>query len=243
MKSFDTSIGGADGRFPSTRMDCERFQDPARPEYRRALEELCRRYWKPVYLYARLSWARSNEDAKDLTQAFFEWILDGEPLRGYRPQRGGFRAFLKTLLARFAGHRHEAARRLKRGGGRRILRLEDVGASEMTGPSAGATPLDAFDRQWLAEVLRGASDRVRAAFEAEGRAVQFQVFAEHDLSEREQPPAYKEIAERLGLRESQVRDYLATVRRAVRQEVRLELERLTADDRELREEWSALFET
>lgn len=241
MKSQDTSLGGDDRRFPSTRVDWERFRDPERPDYRNALEDLCRRYWKPVYAYARLSWAPSNEDAKDLTQAFFAWILEGEPLRSYRPERGGFRPFLKTLLARFAGHRHEAAQRLKRGGGRRILRLDGAAAPAVAAPPPGSSPMDVFDRQWLAEVLKAAAARVRAAFQADGRDIQFRVFEEHDLTDREEPPAYKEIAARLGLRESQVRDYLATVRRVMRQELHAELERLTADDQDLREEWKALF--
>jgi RNA polymerase sigma factor (sigma-70 family) len=240
--SSDTSLGGDARSFPSTRMDWERFHDPMRPEYLSILEDLCRRYWKPVYYYVRLSWAQSNEDAKDLTQAFFAWILEGEPLKSYRPERGGFRPFLKTLLSRFVGHRHEASRRLKRGGGRTPLRLEDdpgLEASVMNQRSA--EPSDAFDRQWLAELMKGAIEKVGGVFRADGREIQFKVFEAHDLCDLDNPPAYAEIAARLNLRESQVRDYLATVRRAVRLEIRLELERLTGDDRELEEEWKALF--
>jgi RNA polymerase sigma factor (sigma-70 family) len=240
VSSPDTSIGGdGPGRFPSTLPGwADRFRDPSRPEYAATLADLCRRYWRPVYAYARISWARSNEDAKDLTQAFFAWLLEGEPLRNYQPERGGFRPFLKTLLARFAARRHEEAARLKRGGGRAFIPLDD----SVLPPAAGDQPDEAFDRQWLKELLAAAVDRVRPRFSSEGREIQFRVFEAHDLSDREQPPAYKEIADGLGLRESQVRDYLAAVRQAVRHEVRLELERLTADDRELREEWAALFD-
>jgi RNA polymerase sigma factor (sigma-70 family) len=242
MKPFDTSLGGDGRRFPSTRGDGLRFRNPALPEYRSALEDLCRRYWKPVYYYARLSWARSNEDAKDLTQAFFAWLLEGEPLTNYRPERGGFRPFLRTLLERFVGQRHEASLRLKRGGGRMPLSLDDCASLEASiSGLRDAAPADVFDRQWLAELLKSATERVRASFQADGREIQFRVFEEHDLRDADAPPAYKDVAERLQLRESQVRDYLATVRRAVRQEIRLELELLTADDRELEEEWKALF--
>ncbi len=240
MSSSDTSIGAGDPRrFPSTVPGwAERFGDPSRADYAATLEELCRRYWRPVYAYARLSWAQSNEDAKDLTQAFFAWILEGEPLRGYRPERGGFRPFLKTLLARFAGHRHEAAVRLKRGGGRRPLSFDDVSSPP---PATAAAPADAFDRQWLKDLLHAAVDRVRPRFRDEGREIQFRVFEAHDLCELDEPPSYAEIAGRLELRESQVRDYLVTVRRAVREEIRAELARLTTDDGELEEEWRALF--
>ena len=242
MSSFDTSIGGEARRFPSTRPGWERFRDPAQPEYRRALEDLCRQYWKPVYYYVRLSWARSNEDAKDLTQAFFAWILEGEPLASYERERGGFRAFLKTLLARFVGHRHEADLRLKRGGGTVVVRLDDAPALEAAVLSHRETPpSDVFDRQWLAELMKGAIHRVGAAFGAGNREIQFRVFEAHDLCDADEAPGYAEIAGRFGLRESQVRDYLATVRREVRREIRLELERLTSDPAELEEEWKALF--
>ena len=243
MKGLDTSLGGDGRRFPSTRPDwVARFQDPSRSDYRTALEDLCRCYWKPVYTYARLSWAQSNEDAKDLTQAFFAWLLEGEPLKAYQPERGGFRPFLKTLLSRFAGHRHETSQRLKRGGGKLPLRLDDDPALEASvAASRFDAPADAFDRQWLEELLKVAVERVRTSFHAERRDVQFRVFEEHDLSRTEPPPEYKDLAGRLNLRESQVRDYLATVRRAVRREVRVELERMTPDDQDLEAEWKALF--
>lgn len=244
MNTADTSLGGEGRRFPSTHADWERFRDPTRPEYLGVLEDLCRRYWKPVYYYVRLSWAQSNEDAKDLTQAFFAWILEGEPLKTYRPERGGFRPFLKTLLSRFVGHRHEASRRLKRGGGKTPLRLEDDPSLEASVLSQRTTaPSEAFDRQWLAELMKVAIDKVSTVFRADGREIQFRVFEAHDLCDLDNPPAYAELASRFQLRESQVRDYLATVRRAVRQEIRLELERLTGDDREIDEEWKALFST
>jgi RNA polymerase sigma-70 factor (ECF subfamily) len=40
----------------------------------RALEELCRTYWFPLYAYVRRR-GHSKEDAEDLTQAFFARFL------------------------------------------------------------------------------------------------------------------------------------------------------------------------
>src|SRR5688572_22453356 len=105
MKSTDTSLGGADARFPETASQVG--TDP---------EALARAYWKPVYAYVRLAWAKSNEDAKDLTQAFFLWLLEERALDGYDPARGGFRPFLKVLLRRFVGHQDRALGALRRGG-------------------------------------------------------------------------------------------------------------------------------
>ena len=54
-----------------------RIQKGSLGDRRRALETLCRSYWQPLYVYARLSgWGR--EDAEDLTQIFFDSLHTGE---------------------------------------------------------------------------------------------------------------------------------------------------------------------
>jgi hypothetical protein len=42
-------------------------------------------YWRPVYRFVRVCWKRSNEDAKDLTQAFFVHLFDGKILASADP--------------------------------------------------------------------------------------------------------------------------------------------------------------
>ena len=49
------------------------------------LGRVCSKYWKPVYAYVRAAWAKSNEDAKDLTQAFFLWLLEERVLEQFDP--------------------------------------------------------------------------------------------------------------------------------------------------------------
>src|SRR5262245_62236490 len=105
MKSADTSLGGGAKGFPDTSLN---FPAPG-------FEALCSRYWKPIYHYYRVGWGKSNEDAKDLTQAFLVWVLQGKSLEGYLPARGSFRAYLKTLLKRFAQHEQESRESQKRG--------------------------------------------------------------------------------------------------------------------------------
>jgi len=45
------------------------------PQSDRALGELCRGYWFPLYAYVRRK-GHSKEDAEDLTQAFFARFLE-----------------------------------------------------------------------------------------------------------------------------------------------------------------------
>ena len=48
--------------------------DSASPESQEALETLCRRCWYPLYAFARRH-GSLPEDAKDLTQGFFELLI------------------------------------------------------------------------------------------------------------------------------------------------------------------------
>lgn len=229
-RAADTSLGGGQGGFPDTTWGLiSRVRgDPPRE----AVELLCSRYWKPVYRYVRIAWAKNNEDAKDLTQAFLLWLLEGGALRKYEPMRGGFRTYLKTLLQRFLVNQEEALHRLKRGGGLKILDLSTV---EEFVPD-GSKPEEAFDRAWLKTVLEHAVERVRKRFPP----AQFAVFEAYDLD-----PAcaasYGDLATRFGVKESDVRNWLFSIREEMRGEIRAELSQTTADERELEEEWNALF--
>ena len=125
MNSGDTTLGGGDKAFPETTLGfAGGLRNPQTADYTRSMETLCARYWKPVYSYLRIGWAKSNEDAKDVAQAFFAWLLEEEALRKYDPAKGGFRAYLKVLLRRFVGHVERDLQRLKRGGGARVFSLD-----------------------------------------------------------------------------------------------------------------------
>src|SRR5262245_8668511 len=124
MPTNDTKLGGAERAFPRTTWGLVSRLDPAAADHKAGMETLCARYWKPAYRYIRAAWSKSNEDAKDLTQAFFAWILEKEPLRKFDRDQGSFRNFLKVLLKRFLTNADDAVRRLKRGGGVRIVPID-----------------------------------------------------------------------------------------------------------------------
>lgn len=200
------------------------------------MEKLGRRYWKPVYVYLRAAAGRDNEEAKDLTQAFFLWLFEGDVLAKYDAARGRFRSFLKGLLRNFVGNHGQAVARLKRGGGVRILPLEP---DDEAAPAAGEDPGRLFDRAWMNSVVAEAVGRVRGLFEQTGRGAMFRVFELHDLVAS--APTYAELATRLGIKESDVRNHLFAVREAVRAEVRAELLESCDDPAAADDEWKAFF--
>jgi RNA polymerase sigma-70 factor (ECF subfamily) len=244
VRPQETSLGGPSSQFPQTQWGLVTRATDASPEIRRAgLEELCRQYWKPVYNYLRRSWPRSVEDAKDLTQAFFLWLAEEELLDRYSKEKASFRTFLKVLLKHFSEHRDRALRRLKRGGGTKILDLDRAAPplkDAIAAPRA-TDPVEEFERAWRNEVVARAMERVRARLKAEGREIQFQVFEAYDLAAPPNPPSYDEVAARFGRTQSDVRNYLHAVRQLLRLEIRAELARTTSGPGELEDEWNALF--
>lgn len=237
----DTSLGGSQRDFPKTAWDLvERASDPSSETGRADLEELCRRYWKPVYHYLRVGWSRSNDDAKDLTQAFFLWLVEERLIGKYESARGAFRTWLKSLLRHFVQDHDKALHRLKRGGGVRLLGLD--GPPSLPDPKA-TDPEKAFDQAWLAELVAGAVDRVRGRFAADGRAAQFRAFEEYSLSPPAERPTYASLAEKLEVKEGDIKNHLFAVREEVRREIRDELSRMTSGPGGLEEEWNVFFGT
>jgi DNA-directed RNA polymerase specialized sigma24 family protein len=203
---------------------------------REGFEGLCRRYWRPLYLYVRIAWARTNEDAKDLTQEFLLHLIEGDAIREYRRERGSLRAYLKGLLRGFLQNDRRTSLRLKRGGDATVLPLEDGDLPD----ARCADPDVAMDRAWAVELSRHAIARVRDRWTAAGRAGAFRIYEEHDLSSGEKP-GYAELAERHGVKEGDVRNYLFAAREEILQEIRAELAATTSDPAGLEAEWNALF--
>jgi RNA polymerase sigma-70 factor (ECF subfamily) len=242
-----TTAGGLDRDFPSTSWSVILGLDPSasREIREKALETLCRRYWKPVYYYLRRAWRKStNEDAKDLTQEYFTWLLEGVTLERYRPDRGSFRGYLKMTLQGFASDQHDAQRAKKRGGDRKRLSLDQAGVppQDRVLDDVQADPELLFNRAWVSEILKLASERTRAWFESVGRMDQFRAFEAYELNPAHSGVTYAEVASLLGKTESDIRNYLHAVKERFAQEIRAEI-RNTVDPRDVEDEFKALFGT
>src|SRR5262245_59243464 len=175
----DTNLGGSARRFPSTCWSRILDDAPQGPEGRRSsVEELALRYWKPIYAFIRLQWAKTNEDAKDLTQGFFSWMLQSDFLEAVDPARGRFRSFVKVALRNWLIKEQEKAGTLKRGGGR-VAALDEVlsDGTDIPVPSdAGLSPEQALDEVWRNELLRRAMSRMEELYRREGKEDYYRVF-------------------------------------------------------------------
>jgi len=179
--------------------------ETASPEAAAALEQLCRRYWYPLYAYVRRQ-GQTPEDSQDLVQEFFARFLRRQSLRLADRNRGRFRSFLLTSLKRFLITEWTKANREKRGGGQVVLSLDDDSAeARFAAEPATEQPPDAlFDRGWAAILLERAMAALREEFEESGKQELFErlkVFVWGDRSAM----AYPEMAVHLGMTEGAVK--------------------------------------
>jgi RNA polymerase sigma factor (sigma-70 family) len=207
----DTAIGGYRPQFPTTRASLVRAAAAGGPDARAALEDIISVYWKPAYKHVRLKWRRSNEEAKDLVQAFFAALLEQDILAKFDPEQGRLRTYLRACLDRFVMKQDESAQRLKRGGGA----VFDFEAAELELASANCSPEEIFLREWQREVFTRAIEDLRYAWRAAGKQVQFRIFEQYDLAEGERPQ-YAELAAAHGISVTAVTNHLAAARRELR---------------------------
>jgi len=151
----ETEIGGNRPGFqPTLWTTVLKAKDASSPERRQALESLIATYWKPVYFFIR---RRGNdvETAKDLAQSFFAAFVEKDFLKNVAPEKGRFRSFLQASLTYFLSDEYDRATARKRGGGYTFVQAE----AEL--PSDGATPEQAFFKQWALETMSAAVSRLR----------------------------------------------------------------------------------
>lgn len=246
MSRFDdTSMGGARGELPETRLSAIQRIFADEPLGRaQALDDLVAAYWKPVYKSIRIRWSKGNEDAKDLTQEFFARLIEKESLRAFDPVKGRFRTFLMVCLQRFLSHAHEAEHRQKRGGGVTPRPLDFAGAEdELRAVPAGANTLeDYFEREWVRHLFGLALDALRAECAGHGKEAHFRLFERWDLGAGAGEPAgYEEMEREFGFTRNQVGNALSACRRRLRELILERLRSITANEDEFRTEARAVL--
>lgn len=158
------------GLFPVTRWtQVSRLRhEPESPQAQRALGELCRAYWYPLYAFARRK-GQGQADAQDLTQGFFAKVLRGNFFAGAQSGDGRMRTYLLTAFTRHMADEWDKSQAKKRGGGMEILSLDfDDGERRFMDEPASEDSLErTFDRAWARSVL----DQAGAQLEQECLAV------------------------------------------------------------------------
>jgi DNA-directed RNA polymerase specialized sigma24 family protein len=245
--AHDTDMGGrGGGRFPATRHSAVlAAQSADLIERERGLAILLETYWRPAYKYVRIRFGESNEDAKDLTQAFFTRALEKDFFAGYDAEKGTFRTYLRTCLERFVANEKKAAGRAKRSPGLPVLPLDFDGAE---GELARQEPPDPasldeyFHAEWVRSLFALSVERLREECERRGKDLPYLLFERYELDrDPDERLTYERLAEEFQIPPTQVTNFLALARREFRRIVLERLREITSTDREFREEARSLL--
>ena len=208
----------------------------------RALEKLVSVYWRPVYWTLRLDWAENPENARDLTQAYFASFLEHDMLARVGREKGRFRHYVRATVKNFMLNERRAGDARRRGGGRRIIALDDLLEVE-SAPTAAEEPADRrFDRELMRSVVHESLRAVRERCEKEGKKLSYDLFYTYYLEQSSgRRLRYEELQERFGVGAHEVKNRLAEMRARFRRTVLEHLRDGTTSEDELLAEVREVF--
>jgi RNA polymerase sigma-70 factor (ECF subfamily) len=206
-----------------------------------ALEELCRKYWYPIYAFVRRHGAERTE-AEDLTQGFFAHLLERETLKRVDRSKGRFRTFLLSALRKYLSNERDKRQTAKRGGGRQIISLDEAAAEGLyrLEPAGPGSPEKHFDRAWARALVERVLGALRAEYRAAGKG-DLLAQLEPGLAQEPVPGRCADGAAALGLSEGTVRVALHRLRRRFGELLRQEIAQTVASPAEVDEEIRHLF--
>ena len=242
MKNNDyTHMGGDKKRFPTTHWT---LIDTVQPEddtgSRLLIAELVKDYWKPVYCYLRRK-GYGNDEAKDLTQGFFQQAVLGRKLiQRADPAKGRFRTLILTALDRHVANVHRSQTAKKRIPRERLIPLEQAEGTHLPEIACDFTCEESFNYAWVSGVL----DKTLAEVEAEccnhGMATHWNLFRDRVLQpilEDKEPPPLAEVCDRYGMDEpAKASNMIFSVKRRLQGALKRHVRNSVASDAEISEE-------
>ena len=204
---------------------------------------LCTHYWYPLYAFVRKG-GHASEDAQDLTQGFFAYLLSGDRMAKLDPAKGRFRSYLLGAMKHYLSDRRKYDRAEKRGGGKIPLSIE-TGLAESRFQQAlshDLSPEKLFDREWASTILTDTASQLEREFAEQGKA---NLFAEVGDYLYEKPPKgiYGEIAERLNMNEPNVRAIVSRMRKRYKAILRERIDATVDDASKVDDEIQELMST
>jgi len=193
------------------------------PAAQRALEILCRTYWRPLYGFVRKQ-GLGREDAQDVVQEFFARLLEHRNLNTVRREKGRLRSYLLVSVKRFLANERHRASGIKRYESGPHIALDELLQSEVTDFELAET-LSAdrlYERRWALVVLEQVLTRLESEYRAANNATLFDHLKEFLVGERSRP-TQAEIATELSITENAVKQAFHRFRQRYRVLLREEI--------------------
>ena len=219
MKGDDRT---AAGQFPNTRWSIVQRARGSEPdaETNRALEDICKGYWLPIYAFIRRTGVRPAE-AEELTQEFLMRMVEGEYLSKAERERGKLRTFLLACVKHFLSGQRRTNNRLKRGGGQLPVSIDQAVAEHgyAVEPADDLTPDALFERRWARSLMDQVMAGLAAEMEQEGKRALFDALLPFTHLEAK-PATLAETAAKLDMNEAAVKMAISRLRHRLRDRLR-----------------------
>jgi DNA-directed RNA polymerase specialized sigma24 family protein len=146
------------------------------------------------------------EEAQDLTQSFFAFLLERKGLDTVGPEKGCLRSFFLASVKNFLANARRSAMTGKRGHGRPALRLEELVGREHPHlePSYALSADRIYDREWALTLLDQVLGRLAEEYQMAGSAALFDRLKQLLVDEPDRP-SQAQIAQELGMTENAVK--------------------------------------
>ena len=159
-------------------------------------------------------------------------------------KKGRLRTFLLGSLQNFLCNEYDRTHRLKRGGGHRIVSIDEHL------PEAEASMVDVahlsdsrgYDLMWASNIVKRAWQHLQNAFEAEGKAEWLEVLRPFVDGTERTPPNQQEAAEKLGVPIATLRTWLWRLRQRYREALRMEVASTVSDPADVDQELQYLYQ-
>src|SRR6266436_7599296 len=206
------------------------------PAAREALEKLCRTYWRPIYAFLRRQGV-GPEEAEDITQGFLAQLLERRKFGAVRKEKVRLRSFLLGALKYFLADEQRRAMAIKRGGGQRLIPLEDLRADERIDmePADPVTAEMIYERRWALTVLEQVLNRLKGEYATAGNAALFDSLKQL-LPDEPGSPSQAEIAAHLGMTENALRQAFYRFRQRYQSLLREEIAHTVATPGDIEDE-------
>ncbi len=230
----------ASGQFPSTHWSLiQKAGTPASPQAHAAVAKLCGDYWYPIYVFIRRQ-GNKHDQALDLTQGSFERLLEKGTVAAADPDKGRFRAFLRTACRHFLIDEFRRTKARGRGIPTVSIDADDAEERYRFEPVDTLTPDRLFDRAWALMLLDCAIKRLALEYDTKGRTEVFDRL-KIVLTQGKGAVPVATLAAELGKTEEAVNMAVHRLRKRYRELLQEEIAATLDDQSEMEDEIRSLF--
>jgi len=236
-----TDMGGVGEVFLTTHWSLIEDMGGSDDDKNSALIELVlKKYWKPVYCYLRRR-GYENEEAKDLTQGFFQEVVLGRKLIDKAERtKGRFRSFLLTALNRYLiniHHEQAAKRHVPKA---KLVAMDISDMSDLPQAVTALTAEDSFTYAWVSALLEQVLKEVKAECEKADKSLHWQIFRDRALRpimEGVDTPTLESVCQKHGVSDTvKASNMIVTVKRRFQTLLKQHLRQSVMSDKEAEEE-------